>query len=70
MVKLLANGRTDLLRGFVSNKTRHRKFSAFLVCQPTGKVGFEFAPRAEKPAAAANADEGGSAKPVRRRKAS
>jgi len=48
MQKLLATGRTDLLKGFVSNKTR-RKFSAFLVRDPkTGKVGFEFEPRAPK----------------------
>ncbi len=48
MQKLLATGRTDLLKGFISNKTR-RKFSAFLVRDPkTGKVGFEFEPRAPK----------------------
>ncbi len=55
MKKLLADGRTDLLRGFVSNRTR-RKFSAFLVKKPDGTIGFEFEPRtaksaAEKPAA-------------------
>jgi len=51
MQKLLATGRTDLLKGFISNKTR-RKFSAFLVRDPkTGKVGFEFEPRAPKAAA-------------------
>jgi DNA topoisomerase-3 len=71
MVKLLATGRTELLRGFVSNKTR-RKFSAYLVRQPTGKVGFEFTPRAEKPAAAAKSDDARTAKSTaaRRRKAS
>jgi DNA topoisomerase-3 len=49
----------DLLRGFVSNRTR-RKFSAYLVRQLDGKVGFEFeargkasaAPKAEEPAPA------------------
>ncbi|HEX2648376.1 MAG TPA: DNA topoisomerase III [Burkholderiales bacterium] len=46
MEKLLATGRTDLLTGFVSKK--NRKFKAFLVKQPTGKIGFEFQPRAEK----------------------
>jgi DNA topoisomerase-3 len=58
MAKLLAEGRTDVLRGFVSNRTR-RKFSAFLVRKPDGMVGFEFEPRpakgaksARKPAAA------------------
>jgi DNA topoisomerase-3 len=52
MQKLLASGRTDLLTGFVSKK--NRKFKAFLVKQPDGKIGFEFqprAPKAEKPAA-------------------
>jgi DNA topoisomerase-3 len=50
MKKLLATGRTDPLRGFVSNRTR-RKFSAFLVKKPDGTIGFEFEPRAAKPAA-------------------
>jgi DNA topoisomerase-3 len=48
MKKLLATGRTDLLTNFVSKK--NRKFKAFLVKTPQGKVGFEFLPRAEKPA--------------------
>ena len=43
MRKLLAEGRTDLLTGFVSNRNG-RKFKAFLVKQPDGKIGFEFAP--------------------------
>jgi DNA topoisomerase-3 len=46
MKKLLATGRTDLLTGFVSKK--NRKFKAFLVKQPDGKIGFEFQPRAPK----------------------
>jgi DNA topoisomerase-3 len=49
MHKLLSTGRTDLLTGFVSKK--NRKFKAFLVKTPQGKVGFEFPPRAEKAAA-------------------
>jgi DNA topoisomerase III len=51
MQKLLETGRTDLLTGFISKKGR--KFKAFLVKQPDGKIGFEFQPRApkEKPAA-------------------
>jgi DNA topoisomerase-3 len=49
MQKLLQAGRTDLLDGFVSNRNG-RKFKAFLVKQPDGKVGFEFAPRAAKSA--------------------
>ncbi len=40
MAKLLATGKTDLLH-FVSARTR-RPFSAFLVRQPDGKIGFEF----------------------------
>jgi DNA topoisomerase-3 len=55
MGKLLATGRTDLLDGFVSNKTR-RKFKAFLVYDPKeGKVVFEFEPRAAKAPAAKKA---------------
>lgn len=48
MEKLLSDGRTDLLDGFVSSRT-NRKFKAFLVRQPDGKIGFEFEPRPEKP---------------------
>jgi len=40
MQKLLESGRTDLLQ-FVSARTR-RGFSAYLVRQPDGKIGFEF----------------------------
>ncbi len=55
MQKLLATGRTDLLKGFVSNRTK-RKFSAYLVRDAkTGKVGFEFEPRAPKAAPKAGA---------------
>ncbi len=52
MTKLLNEGRTDLMRGFVSNRTR-RKFSAFLVRKPDGTTGFEFEPRAVKAGAPA-----------------
>ena len=47
MQKLLSTGRTDLLVNFMSKK--NRKFKAFLVKTPQGKIGFEFLPRAEKP---------------------
>ena len=48
MSKLLAEGRTDLLENFVSNKTR-RKFKARLAWDAKeGKVGFEFEPRAAR----------------------
>jgi DNA topoisomerase-3 len=54
MLKLLETGRTDLLKNFISNKTR-RKFSAFLVRGKDGKVGFEFEKREPKTAAKAPA---------------
>ena len=44
--KLLATGKTDLLKGFISKKT-NRKFEAFLAFKD-GKVSFEFAPRERK----------------------
>ncbi len=43
MVKLVTEGKTDLLHRFISKKGR--PFSAFLVKKPDGNVGFEFAPR-------------------------
>jgi len=46
MKKMLAEGKTDLLKGFVSKKT-NRKFEAFLVLKDGG-VKFEFAPRVKK----------------------
>jgi DNA topoisomerase-3 len=42
--KLLTEKKTDLLRGFVSMRTR-RKFSAYLVMAADGKTTFEFEPR-------------------------
>jgi DNA topoisomerase-3 len=54
MSKLLSNGKTDLLKEFVSARTR-RKFSAFLALDKDGKVGFEFEPRPVKAGAAAKA---------------
>jgi DNA topoisomerase-3 len=56
MQKLLAEGKTDLLRGFISARTK-RKFSAFLVRGKDGKVGFEFEPRAPKAKAKAETTE-------------
>jgi DNA topoisomerase III len=48
LARLLTTGKTALLEGFVSNKTR-RKFKAFLKYDTKeGKVGFEFEPRAPK----------------------
>lgn len=51
MQKLLNDGKTDLLKEFVSNRTR-RKFSAYLVAKD-GKVGFEFEKKVAKPKAPA-----------------
>ena len=56
MIRLLTEGRTTLLRGFVSARTR-RKFSAFLVQQADGKVGFEFEPRPAKKGSSKKAGE-------------
>lgn len=43
--KMLTNGKTDLLPGFISKKTK-RAFAAHLTLDPeTAKIGFEFAPR-------------------------
>jgi DNA topoisomerase-3 len=44
--KLLAEGKTDLLKGFISKKT-NRKFEAFLTLKD-GKTAFEFKPREKK----------------------
>ncbi len=44
--KLLAEGKTDLLKGFVSKKT-NRKFEAYLIVKG-GTTAFEFAPRERK----------------------
>ena len=44
--KLLAEGKTDLLKGFVSKKT-NRKFEAYLIVKD-GKTAFEFKPREKK----------------------
>lgn len=55
MAKLLGEGKTDLLPGFVSQRTR-RPFKAFLVRGKDGKVSFEFEERkAKTPAVKASA---------------
>jgi DNA topoisomerase-3 len=53
MSRLLATGKTELLHKFVSKKGR--PFSAYLVRQPDGKIGFEFEKKAAKAAAPAGA---------------
>jgi DNA topoisomerase-3 len=50
MAKLLNDGKTDLLPGFVSQRTR-RPFKAFLVRGKDGKISFEFEARKAKPGA-------------------
>jgi DNA topoisomerase-3 len=60
MVKLLNDGRTDLLPGFVSQRTR-RPFKAYLAKGKDGKVSFEFEPRKGKPAAEKSAGDDGDA---------
>jgi DNA topoisomerase-3 len=67
MQNLLETGKTSLLRGFVSNRTR-KKFSAYLVRGADGKVGFEFeqrAPKVPKTTAKAAAKPAADAKPAK-----
>ena len=68
MAKLLNEGKTDLLPGFVSQRTR-RPFKAYLTRAKDGKISFEFEERKGKPAAkgkaaAANDAEGGEGEAV------
>ncbi|MBM3862982.1 MAG: DNA topoisomerase III [Verrucomicrobia bacterium] len=45
ILKLVATGRSDVLKGFVSNRTK-RKFDAHLTLDAAeGKIGFDFPPR-------------------------
>jgi DNA topoisomerase-3 len=70
MVKLLNDGKTDLMPGFVSQRTR-RPFKAFLVKGKDGKISFEFEERKAKPGAkvkaapVADPDEGDAAVPAK-----
>ena len=55
MLKLIGSGKTDVLKGFVSNRTK-RKFDAHLTFDPKdGKIGFDFPPRPVKKVAAKKA---------------
>lgn len=60
MRKLLVEGKTDLLPGFISQRTR-RPFKAFLVRGKDGKTSFEFEERKAKPAAKTSAKAKASA---------
>jgi DNA topoisomerase-3 len=73
MAKLLNEGKTDLLPGFVSQRTR-RPFKAYLVRGKDGKISFEFEERKAKPGAkgkvaaeaeAEGGEEGGTAVAVK-----
>ncbi|MDQ2988406.1 MAG: topoisomerase C-terminal repeat-containing protein, partial [Pseudomonadota bacterium] len=55
MAKLLNEGKTDLMPGFVSQRTR-RPFKAFLVRGKDGKVSFEFEERKAKTPAKGKAE--------------
>jgi len=64
MSRLLETGKTELLEGFVSNKTR-RKFKARLAYdKKEGKVSFEFEPRAPRVPAKGAAAKKAAAKKV------
>ena len=60
MAKLLNEGKTDLLPGFVSQRTR-RPFKAFLVKGKDGKVSFEFEERKAKAPAKGKATKAAAA---------
>lgn len=64
MKKLLSTGTTDLLTKFISNRTK-RPFSAYLVLEKGGKVGFKFEEKKPKTAAAKTTTTG-RAKAVRK----
>jgi DNA topoisomerase-3 len=71
MQKLLETGKTSLLKGFVSNRTK-KKFSAYLVRGADGKVGFEFeqrTPKTPKATAKAAAQPAAADKPAKAAKA-
>ena len=68
LVKLLSTGKTDLLRGFVSNRTK-RKFDALLTFDAaTGKIGFEFEPRPDKKTASAVVNDTATPTPPAKKK--
>jgi DNA topoisomerase-3 len=56
MAKLLNDGKTDLLPGFISQRTR-RPFKAYLVKDKNGKVSFEFEERKGKVPAKGKAED-------------
>lgn len=65
MVKLLTEGLTDLLPGFVSQRTR-RPFKAYLAKSKDGKVSFEFEPRKGKAGAKDEAEQEDGTAPAKK----
>ena len=65
ILKMLSEGKTNLLKGFVSNKTK-RKFDAFLLLDAkTHKISFDFPPREPRVGAkAAVATDDGETSPA------
>ena len=63
MMKLLETGKSPLLEKFISKKGR--PFSAFLVRQPDGKIGFEFEAREPKAGKGAKGASAASASALR-----
>ena len=61
MAKLLKEGQTDLLSGFVSQRT-HRPFKAYLALGKDGKVSFKFEETSAKAAAAVKKKASSSAR--------
>ncbi|MEI6176619.1 MAG: DNA topoisomerase III [Verrucomicrobiota bacterium] len=56
-LKLISTGKTDVIKGFISNRTK-RKFDAYLTFDPKdGKIGFDFPPRPAKKVAAKKSPE-------------
>lgn len=56
-IQLIEKGKTALLKGFISRRTK-RAFSAFLIFDhATGKIGFEFEPRSAKKTTAKKTDK-------------
>jgi DNA topoisomerase-3 len=68
MQQLLETGKTSLLKGFISSRTR-RKFSAYLVRGADGKTSFEFEVRVPKAGAAAVSKKAAPAAKVGKAKA-
>ena len=62
VMKVLADGKSELIEGFVSQRTR-RSFDSYLVLDvKKGNVGWEFPPREEKPKATRRSKKEGAKK--------